>query len=122
MNGVIYANLPQAQRQCDAIALLLGYPKPGVHVGGGQHVSIPQVYALGAPGWTANEVAPLSHPTLPQFAVPVDPAVVSVDGRQATVDGVPERVSIAAQQTLGVDWFPAAIIVSAVQQDQAKGL
>lgn len=33
---------------------LQSYPRKGVHIGGGIHVNMPDVYAPGAPGWTAS--------------------------------------------------------------------
>lgn len=80
---------------------------------------IPGSYSNGAPGWTANEVVPMSHPTLPLFAVPIDPAVTSVDGRQTIVNGTSERVNLSAQQVLGSDWSAPLLSLSQAQAQQS---
>lgn len=117
-DGVIYASAVIAQQQCDAISILLGYPKKGVNVGGGLHVTIPSTFSSGAPGWTEKEVVPLAHPTLPQFAVLATPPGLTVDGQQTTVGGVPTTVALSGHSPLPPDWEPPGL---ALGQGQGQG-
>lgn len=95
---------------------LLGYPLAGVHVGGGRHVDMPPTWdGSGAVpiGWTSYKGSSRQHPTLAQFATPVDDecAAAMGNGRRARLNaGEQTKMSadlVAAIVSLPSDWFPA---------------
>lgn len=96
---------------------LLGLPLAGVHIGGGRHVDMPQTWdRSGAvpPGWTSYKGSTRQHPTLSQWATPLDPDAVNAmgNGRKSRLS-LPEQTKMsadlaAAVATLPVDWLPAS--------------
>jgi hypothetical protein len=97
---------------------LLGYPQAGVHVGGGRHVAMPATWdGNGAVpiGWTSYKGSSRQHPTLPQYATPLDnecPAAMA-NGRRARLNGS-EQAKMTADLAAAVpnlpgDWFPGGV-------------
>jgi hypothetical protein len=95
---------------------LLGYPLAGVHVGGGRHVAMPATWdGSGAVpiGWTSYKGSSRQHPTLAQFATPIDPECPAAmgNGRRARLNAS-EQAKMTADLAAAVaqlpgDWFPA---------------
>lgn len=52
MMAYFIGTLEECEALNGAISKTMGYPKRGVHVGGGVHVDMPDVYYPGAIGWT----------------------------------------------------------------------
>jgi hypothetical protein len=95
---------------------LLGYPLAGVHVGGGRHVAMPATWdgSGSVPiGWTSYKGSSRQHPTLAQFATPLDPECPAAmgNGRRSRLSAAEQsKMSAdlaAAVPTLPSDWFPA---------------
>jgi hypothetical protein len=95
---------------------LLGYPLAGVHVGGGRHVPMPPTWdGNGAVpiGWTSYRGSSRQHPTLPQYATPLDPDAPNAmaNGRRARLNTAEQAKMTAdlagAVPQLPGDWFPA---------------
>lgn len=94
---------------------LLGYPVAGVHVGGGRHVDMPASWdGSGAvpPGWTSYKGSSRQHPTLSQWATPLDPDAPAAmgNGRRSRLN-VSEQAKMtadlaAAVASLPSDWLP----------------
>ncbi len=95
---------------------LLGYPLAGVHVGGGRHVDMPASWdGNGAVpiGWTSYKGSSRQHPTLAQWATPLDPECTAAmgNGRRARLNAS-EQTKMTADLATSVvslpsDWFPA---------------
>jgi hypothetical protein len=95
---------------------LLGYPLAGVHVGGGRHVDMPATWdGTGAvpPGWTSYKGSSRQHPTLAQWATPIDPdaPAAMANGRRARLNASEQAKMTAdlaaAVASLPSDWLPA---------------
>lgn len=94
---------------------LLGYPLAGLHVGGGRHVSMPPTWdGNGAVpiGWTSYKGSTRQHPTLPQYATPIDPesTPAMANGRRNRLNAG-EQTKMAADLAAAVaslpgDWLP----------------
>jgi hypothetical protein len=115
MSYSIAALLASATATEDNQDKLLGYPLPGIHVGGGRHVDMPATWDRSGAvpiGWTSYKGSSRQHPTLLQFATPIDP-----DATNAMANGRRSRLT-ASEQTkmtadlaaavvsLPSDWFP----------------
>ncbi len=87
MKATIYTDLASAVKACTDLDAALGYPKDdGVDIGPGRHV--PHVLST-----TQRYTAPVKHPTLEQWAVPlglasdvVKPEFTVVTSKAAVVD------------------------------------
>lgn len=102
MTGIVFSVQTDATRLQRAVDGLLGYPRDGVDVGGGRHVS---------PTFrTERHNTVLPHPTLPSWAVIVDGAVESVDGLSRTIDGTLTSVDTALAVTLDATWTPTVTL------------
>jgi hypothetical protein len=95
---------------------LLSYPAKGVHIGGGIHVPMPDAWdGNGKPpaGWTSYRTSSLKHPTLAQWATPMDAKVsTALVGPDASKLTAAEKTKLAAADaaavtTLPVDWAGA---------------
>ena len=53
----VTSTISQAARTAELCDKALGYPKPGVNIGGGIHVIIPVTFSDGAPGWSTFRAA-----------------------------------------------------------------
>lgn len=94
---------------------LLGYPLRGVQVGGGVHVPMPATWDGNGPvplGWSSYRGSSKQHPTLTQFATPLDaecPAAMA-NGRRNRLTAL-EQTKMSADLAAAVvslpgDWFP----------------
>jgi hypothetical protein len=95
---------------------LLSYPAKGVHIGGGIHVPMPDAWdGTGKPpmGWTSYRTSSIKHPTLAQWATPLDSELVAAlsNGRAARLTAAEKTKLQAANATavvaLPVDWAGA---------------
>jgi hypothetical protein len=104
MNHIVFPSLALANLFAANIDAEIGYPKPGVNVGGGIHVAPLFV--------TQRHGAIFKHPTLNEWAYPDDAAVVSRRGRVPLPPQAQSRV-------LGADWFPGAppVVLPFVAED-----
>lgn len=94
MQAYIFALQTDAQSfqaKCDQV---LGYPKPGVDIGGGTHV--PPAESV-----TTHEADVRKHPTLSQWAHQSTP---NVDGALATVKAGLPGLTVTAPVTLDSTW------------------
>lgn len=100
---------------------LLGYPLAGVHFGGGVHVDMPVTWdgtGTAPPGWSSYRGSSKQHPTLLQFAIPIDPDASNAmgNGRRARLSAL-EQTKMAADLAaaiaqLPVDWSPSVVQVA----------
>ena len=105
---------------------LLGYPLRGTPVTGGIHGPIPETWdGNGAvpPGWSSYRGSSRKHPTLSQWATPVDPDATAAmaNGRRARLTAQEQTkmaADLAAATDLTADWFPAQLPVGV---DDSKG-
>jgi hypothetical protein len=95
---------------------LLSYPAKGVPIGRGIHVPMPDTWdGNGKPpmGWTSYRTSSLKHPTLSQWATPLDEKVsTALAGTDASKLTAAEKTKLAAADaaavaTLPVDWVGA---------------
>lgn len=107
---------------------LLGYPLVGVHIGGGRHVDMPATWDGSGdvpPGWTSYKGSTRQHPTLAQWATPLDDqaAAAMANGRRAKLSALEQtKMSAdlaAAVVSLPVDWLPA--VGQATKGDEVGG-
>jgi hypothetical protein len=97
MNGYIFTTLAGAQAVGAVVDPALGYPKAGVNVGGGVHVTplfVTQTYWI-----------PIKHPTLTQWAYISDGNVDPIVAANLVALGSPVSVVLPAT------WFPVAVTV-----------
>jgi hypothetical protein len=89
---------------------LLGYPAKGVHVGGGIHVPMPATWdGTGKPpmGWTSYRTSSIKHPTLSQWATPLDAKVsTALAGPDASKLTAAEKTKLAAADATAVTTLP----------------
>jgi hypothetical protein len=89
---------------------LLSYPAKGVHVGGGIHVPMPDAWdGTGKPpmGWTSYRTSSLKHPTLAQWATPMDAKVpTALSGADASKLTAAEKTKLAAADATAVTTLP----------------
>lgn len=94
---------------------LLGYPLRGVQVGGGVHVPMPATWDGNGPvplGWSSYRGSSQQHPSLVQFATPLDAECQAAmgNGRRARLNALEQtKMSAdlaAAVVSLPADWFP----------------
>ncbi len=97
MNSIVCLLQSDADGYSSAIDAKLGYPKPGVDIGGGIH-------APPAQSVTVRYGAVQKHPTLALWAYPDDAAVV------AAAIALPIG---AVVQVLDATWIPASAMVAA---------
>jgi type IV secretory pathway protease TraF len=96
---------------------LLGYPRVGVHVGGGVHVAMPATWdGTGSVpvGWTSYRGSGRQHPVRQEFAVLVDPECTAAlaNGRRARLTAQEQTkmaADVAAAIELPADWSPAGL-------------
>jgi hypothetical protein len=90
---------------------LLSYPAKGVHIGGGIHVPMPDAWdGNGKPpaGWTSYRTSSLKHPTLAQWATPMDAKVsTALVGPDASKLTAAEKTKLAAADAAAVVKLPA---------------
>ncbi len=95
---------------------LLGYPLAGVHVGGGRHVDMPASWDGNGSvpiGWTSYKGSTRQHPTLAQWATPLDPDATNAmaNGRRSRLSALEQTKMTAdlaaAVVSLPSDWLPA---------------
>lgn len=98
MNAIIFLSQAAADTASAAYDARLGYPKPGVDVGGGRHAAPTVSVTI-----RASDV--LKHPTLPQWAYPESDEVVSARAVVGLRGGV--------EQALDTTWFPAVLLAIA---------
>lgn len=94
MAHLVFTDQPTVAAFAAAIDADFGYPKDGVRMGGGIHVSR-------AEGRTTRYAATLRHPTLNRWAYPEDPVVVGKEARVPVPGG-------ASRQTLDATWDGAS--------------
>jgi hypothetical protein len=94
---------------------LLSLPAKGVHIGGGIHVPMPDTWdGNGKPpmGWTSYRTSSIKHPTLAQWATPMDAKVsTALVGPDASKLTAAEKTKLAAADGAAVvklpdDWTP----------------
>lgn len=89
---------------------LHGLPRPGHHVGPGIHGTIPSTWngRDASPGWESYQGSSIKHPTLSQWATPLDGENTAAlgNGRAGRIS-VPQRSTLAAAVAAGVDSLPA---------------
>lgn len=98
MTAAVFVTRADADAYSAAVDARLGYPKPGIDVGGGKHVPPPQ-------SATARYGDVQKHPTLAQWAYPSDPVVT------AAAVALPGG---AVVQPLDATWAPVTGISQAV--------
>ena len=111
--------------QSDAVSLeqlqdkLLGYPRRGTPIGPGIHVLVQQSWdGTGAVplGWSSYKGSSIKHPTLSQWATPVDPgasAALATDTKLSAPEKTTMSMAIATAVTLPADWNPTPVLVDA---------
>lgn len=109
----IIGSNPGAPTQYNQLAsLMLGFPRKGAHVrpGRGRHVTIPDNYTPGAPGWTAHWDDPLKHHTRNEWSCAALPdALINDPTNRARLSAgqLTQLDSIhATKQPLPADWIP----------------
>lgn len=101
MMALVFTVQADANGYSAAVDAKLGYPKPGVDIGGGIHVPPAQSVTV-----RYGNVFP--HPTLPQWMYPDNPTQPSVEPN--VTKQVPVPVT-ASEQTIDATWFPTAVAV-----------
>ena len=96
MNYVVFVSLVQANRFSADVDADIGYPKVGVRVGGGVHVSPPFV--------TQRHGTIEKHPARNEWAYPDDAPVVARRGRVPLPPGAQSREKTPS-------WLPPAPMV-----------
>jgi hypothetical protein len=89
---------------------LMGYPRKGVHVGGGRHAEMPDTFIPGAPGWTEHQAAVKKHPTKDEYAIELggDVAAALADPEKRKRLSAAKLAALEAKQAaaeeLPADW------------------
>jgi hypothetical protein len=98
----VFPTLAAAQACIPIVDASLGYPKAGVNVGGGIHVSPLFV--------TLTYATVLAHPTLPEFAYPADAVSTPILVPKTAQLGLP------ATTQLDTSWIPgtAAVVTTSL--------
>lgn len=104
MNAIVFTARGDADSISTAIDTRLGYPKPGVDIGGGVHAPPAQTVTI-----RYGDVE--RHPTLALWRYPYDTPVQGEVGRGLAI---PVTGAVSA---LDATWFPAGL---AAQQAEAK--
>jgi hypothetical protein len=116
MGAAISTSQPAAVELEQLEDKLLSLPAKGVHVGRGIHVPMPASWdGNGKPpmGWTSYRTSTIKHPTLSQWATPMDAKVsTALVGPDASKLTAAEKTKLAAADaaavtTLPVDWVGA---------------
>jgi hypothetical protein len=104
---------------------LLSLPAKGVHVGRGIHVPMPASWdGNGKPpmGWTSYRTSTIKHPTLSQWATPMDAKVsTALAGPDASKLTAGEKTKLAAADAAAVvklpdDWTPVKEVAAGVKK------
>jgi len=98
MTGIVYLSQAPADAQSTSVDVALGYPRDGVDVGGGIHCTPAQ-------SRTYRHAQVIQHPTLLQWAYPVD----------AINSPVISPVVLATAVVLDTTWFPASPITGQIE-------
>ena len=101
MNAYVFSTLAKAMAFAAVVDGQMAYPHAGKNIGGGVHV-------LAAQGQTTTYAPVLAHPTLVEWAYPIDTTVTSVVGPNAVTLGV------GAPTALDTTWYPPTISASAI--------
>jgi hypothetical protein len=93
-SALTYPDQLSAQTRSSSLDAAMGYPANGVPLGPGLH-------APPAGARTLRYSAPIKHPTLSSWALPLD----------ARATAYLTAAELAAVVTLGTDWTPAAQVI-----------
>lgn len=99
MIGIVCLSAADAATFQSGVNVKLGYPKPGLNIGGGFHAPPEQTV-------TTSYTGIMQHPTLLQWACVPDDALVQAQSVALPVGAV--------AATLDTTWFPVAVALEAI--------